>query len=315
MKDLKIVTVTLNPAVDLTLNVDVLRIGEINSVSSMRKDSGGKGINVSKVIHNLGMKTVATGFIGGSTGEWLQADLKHKEIPADFIKIAGETRTNVKIISPESETQCNGTGPHPHEEDLVRLCNKIDQLLEDGDALILAGSVPGETDPIVYRKIIQSLRKNVFIALDTSGEALKESIAGKPDLIKPNEEELSQLAGIELRTEGEIVRTAQELLAQGVKHILVSLGERGSLYVSKQGAFRAVTPKVEARSTVGAGDATLAGFVTKYLSTGDALASFVFANACGVATVLKEGSQVCNRTEAEQFVNQIVCMPINGVSV
>jgi 1-phosphofructokinase len=311
----KIVTVTLNPAVDLTVYVDELRAGEINSVHAMRKDSGGKGINVSKVLHHLGMRTIATGLIGGATGEWLQKDLQRQNISADFVRIDGETRTNIKIIAKDGETQLNGTGPQPERDDLLHLQQKLDWLLEDGDALILAGSVPGNTAPSIYREMIRSLSKDVFVAVDTSGKALHESVGGQPDLLKPNREELSQWAGEPLQTEEEIVQAAQRLVERGVRHVLVSLGEQGSIYACEKGVFRAQIPRVEVRSTVGAGDATLAGFVGHFMSTGDAKASFVFANACGVATVLKEGSQVCDRREAESFLEKIQCIPYDGVKL
>jgi 1-phosphofructokinase len=308
VNSMNIITVTLNPAVDLTVTVDNLKKNEIHIVRSLRKDSGGKGINVSKVLHNLGFRTIATGFIGGPSGTWIQTDLQSQNIKTDFIVLPQETRTNIKIIDSDSETQLNGAGPTLTEADIQSLEEKLQQLVQDGDAVVFAGSVPQQTDPGIYSRLIRSLQnRNVFIAVDTSGPALAEAIRMKPNVIKPNEEELGQLFHTKLETEQDILQYARRLLADGIDIILVSRGRLGSLLVTHSGVYKAVPPAIETKSTIGAGDSTVAGFVAHYLMTGDLEASFVFANACGVATAQRSGSQVCTKEDIKRFLNQISC--------
>ncbi|UOF92835.1 1-phosphofructokinase [Fodinisporobacter ferrooxydans] len=298
-------TVTVNPAIDLTVYTDSLQIGEINAVESMRKDSGGKGINVSKVLKNLDVLTVATGFLAGEAGCWIRDELKNKSISHDFLETSGETRTNVKIIASDVETQLNGSGPELTETDINRLIEKLNDLLQDGDGLILAGSLPKQTDPGMYRQIIQSLKNQVFVAVDTSGAALAETIEARPHFLKPNEEELNQLFDTALETETEIIDAAYKLREKGVEIVLISRGEKGSIMVSAAGTCKAIPPVITPVSTIGAGDSTVAGFVSKYLQTKDLIRSLRFANACGVATTLKPGSQVCSRIEVENMLDQI----------
>ncbi len=315
-KELKIITVTVNPALDLTVYTDSLRVGDVHAVSFIRKDSGGKGINVSKVLHRLGVSTIATGFLGGSVGHWIRSDLSRQSIQHRFLEIDGETRTNVKIITPTEETQLNGTGGLITNHDLDRLIEQLHSLVQPGDAVVIAGSIPGDADYTMYRTIIESFGKaderSIFIALDTSGQALTEAVQARPNFVKPNVEELEQWWGSPLRLESEIAHAARELRSQGGEIVCVSMGDKGTLLVTSEGLYRAIPPVITPKSTIGAGDSIVAGFVSQFHKNRKPHEALVYATACGTATVMHAGSEVCTKEEAEAILPQIQLHVMEG---
>lgn len=257
-----IYTITFNPALDYHVHVEQLRLGEVNRSTSERLISGGKGINVSTVLHHLGVETTALGFLAGATGDMIAAQLADSGVPVDFIRLPeGSSRINVKLHAGQ-ETEINGTGAPITPAAMELLWQKLDAT-QEGDTLVLAGSIPSGLPDSIYCDMAECLRpKGVRIAADAEGELLRKILPCKPFLIKPNHYELGDLFGVRLSTAREAERYARKLQDMGAQHVLVSMGEKGALLVGKSGKacfLRALQGK--AISTTGAGDSMLAGFL------------------------------------------------------
>ena len=256
-----IYTITFNPALDYYMNVNQFRLGEVNRADSERMKAGGKGINVSIVLHNLGMDTMALGFLAGFTGVLIARILK--DLPKDFIALPeGNSRINMKICSAKDETDINGIGPKITQSAMVELFQKLDAM-QEGDTLVLAGSIPnGETDTM-YADIMERYQeKNIRFVVDASGELLRNAVAKKPFIVKPNHVELGELFGVRPTTPKEVERYARKLQEMGAQNVLVSMGDRGALLLGASGEVyfrRALRGKVI--TTTGAGDSMLAGFL------------------------------------------------------
>lgn len=267
-----IYTLTLNPAVDYTVFLDALRPGQIHRTDGEKIAWGGKGINVSRVLKVLGVESTALGFIAGFTGKALAEGLAKEHIACDFITLSrGNTRMNVKIVAGE-ETEINGSGPEISEFEFDLLLKKI-QKLSSSDTLVLSGSAPASFSPAMYKKLLRMISATGprFVA-DVSGEALAAVLEFRPYFIKPNRAELSALCGRELRRETDIREAAMAVAARGIHYVLVSLGGEGAALATAEGAYFTVkAPQGQVYSTVGAGDALLAGFLTAVQSDSTAL--------------------------------------------
>ena len=230
-----IYTVTLNPSIDYIVRLDELKTGITNRTTSEEYYIGGKGINVSCVLAELGIKSTALGFVAGFTGEAIEKGLKNPKITADFITLkSGISRINIKIKAGE-ETEINCQGPHIDEEELLNLFDKIDNI-QSGDTLIIAGNIPNTLPDDVYERIIERLDgKDVRIVVDATKKLLVNSLKYKPFLIKPNRQELSEIFDTTVKTESDVVKYAQELQKMGAKNVLVSLGGDGALLVDEFG--------------------------------------------------------------------------------
>lgn len=256
-----IVTVTMNPAIDKTVDVTHLERGGLNRVSHVEMDAGGKGINVSKTIHELGGSSVVTGFIAGNTGKIIQQVMDEWNIASDFIEVEGETRTNTKIFEQTGElTEVNEPGPVISENALAALLEKLEKYAEPETLFVLAGSVPQGIGKDIYRKIIEMVHaKGAKVLLDADGELFTQALAAGPDMIKPNRVELEQYAGMDyVASEQELLRIARELMDKGIDRVVVSMGKSGALFLGKEMQVRCQGLKVKAHSTVGAGDAMVA---------------------------------------------------------
>lgn len=284
-------TVTLNPALDYEVLVDGFRPGELNRTSREHLHFGGKGVNVSTVLHSLGVETTALGFAAGFTGRALENGLKALGIPTDFVWLEeGLTRVNVKIRSGGGETEVNGRGPAIPAPALEALLRKLDRL-EKGDVLVLAGSLPAGLPGDVYRTILDRVAgRDVLTVVDATRDLLKGVLPCHPFLIKPNRAELGELFGTESLTEEEVLSCARSLQTQGARNILVSLAGDGSLLLDETGGLRRLgVPPGVVRHTVGAGDSMVAGFLAGWLSTRDYTAAHRMGAAAGAATVFSEG--------------------------
>ena len=257
-----IYTVTLNPALDYVVWVDELRTGAINRTQRSEAYPGGKGVNVSIVLHRLGVPTQALGFAGGMPGGALCEALHSMGVPAAFLHAAeGDTRINVKIVAGE-ETEVNGVGPILTEENLQQLIDRL-RVLRPGDVLVLAGSLPRGLGSDTYARLAEvAAQYGARAVVDTSGPALGESLRAKPYLIKPNRAELSGLLGRPMGTTEQVERAAREVQQMGAQNILVSMGKGGAALLEADGTFT-VLPAPEGRpaNTVGSGDAMVAGFL------------------------------------------------------
>ena len=286
-------TVTLNPALDYEVLVDGFHAGGLNRTSREHMHFGGKGVNVSTVLHGLGVDTVALGFVAGFTGDALEEGLKAAGIRTDFVHLEeGLTRVNVKIRSGGGgdETEINSQGPAIPAPALEALLQKLDRLRE-GDALVLAGSLPAGLPGDVYQKILARVEgRGVLTVVDAARGVLRGALPYHPFLIKPNRAELGELFGREVLPEKEILPCAQSLQKQGARNVLVSMDGDGSLLLDENGASRRLgVPRGTVRHTVGAGDSMVAGFLAGWLSTRDYGAAHRMAAAAGSATAFSEG--------------------------
>lgn len=286
-----IYTVTLNPSIDYIVRLDELKTGITNRTTSEEYYIGGKGINVSCVLAELGIKSTALGFVAGFTGEAIEKGLKNPKITVDFITLkSGISRINIKIKAGE-ETEINCQGPHIDEEELLNLFDKIDNI-QSGDTLIIAGNIPNTLPDDVYERIIEKLDgKDVRIVVDATKKLLVNSLKYKPFLIKPNRQELSEIFDTTVKTESDVVKYAQELQKMGAKNVLVSLGGDGALLVDEFGKVHkeGVIKGHKVLNTVGSGDSMVAGFVAGCIDKNDYAYALKLGSACGNATAFLNG--------------------------
>lgn len=259
-----IVTVTLNPALDQTIEIKGLIEGGLNVVCKTEKDPGGKGINVSKVLKSMGVESIALGFLGGDTGKNLEKMLSIYDLNHRFTGISGETRTNLKVIDTISgiTTEFNQKGPMVFSDELHQLEQTLDDTLSVGDWVVISGSVPEGIGNDIYPRLIQAVKsKGAKVFFDADGIHFKNGVKMKPNAIKPNIKELEDYFEKSLETTSLRIAAANALLAEGIEHVFVTLGEDGALYKSKAHAFLLKPLKVNAHSAVGAGDAFVAAAV------------------------------------------------------
>lgn len=285
-----IYTVTLNPSIDCIVRLDKLITGITNRTTSEEYRFGGKGINVSLVLAELGIASTAYGFIGGFTGNEIENGIRSEYIKTDFIKLKdGVSRINIKINADE-ETEINGQGPYIDECELERLMQKIDRITPE-DTLIIAGSVPKTMPHDVYERILERIKhKNVRIVVDATKKLLINSLKYKPFLIKPNRQELSEIFETEVVTEEETEHYAKELQKMGARNVIVSLGGEGAVLIDEFGnKHKAGVLKEKVINTVGSGDSMVAGFVAGYEKTGDYVYALKLGSVCGNATAFLSG--------------------------
>lgn len=283
-------TVTFNPALDYVVRMDGFKTGDINRTQSEEVQFGGKGINVSTVLRNLGIQNVALGFLAGFTGQALERGLRESGIQTDFIWLPeGMTRINVKIKAGE-ETEINGRGPAIPAAALEELLGKLDRL-ESGDVLDLSGSIPASLPDDVYQKILARLEgRGILTVVDATRELLCAVLPYKPFLIKPNNHELGEIFDRTLTTDQEILDCAKQLQEKGARNVLVSMAGDGSLLLDERGAcHRLGVPQGKVRNSVGAGDSMVAGFLAGWLKTGDYAAAHRMGAAAGSATAFSDG--------------------------
>ncbi|OPJ56817.1 1-phosphofructokinase [Alkalithermobacter paradoxus] len=302
-----IYTVTLNPAIDKTIFLDSMRKGEVNRIKKVIKDVGGKGINVSKVLKVLGKESIVLGFLGSDNKKYFVDFLEDANINHDFITVDGENRTNLKIIELDSDihTDINDIGFSVDEESVNLLLNRISSLDED-DVVVLSGSIPSGVSDDIYRKIIETIKhKNAKVILDADGKALIEGIKAKPYMIKPNVHELKNIVDFDENNMDSIVEAGKKLVNQGIEKVLISMGELGSLYITKKDVLYANPLKLEVKSTVGAGDSMVAAIAYGIEDDLFDLEILKLASACGACAVMTEGSKMLNKDIIETIKQQI----------
>lgn len=298
-----IYTVTFNPALDYVVRLPAFEPGAVNRTESEDIQLGGKGINVSCVLGQLGVQSVALGFVAGFTGEAVEAGLARRGVNADFIRLPeGLTRINVKIKA-SVETEINGRGPAIPAEALEELFRKLDRLAA-GDVLVLAGSIPASLPSDIYQRILARLApKGVLCAVDATGELLVKVLPYKPFLIKPNNHELGEIFGRTLSTDEEIAECARLLQQKGARNVLVSMAGDGALLLDEGGnVHRLEAFKGKVKNSVGAGDSMVAGFVAGWLEKGDYAWALRLGSACGSATAFSD--TLATRTEIESLLNR-----------
>ena len=299
-----IYTVTLNPALDRAINVDRLLDDDTIRVISEQNYAAGKGIDVSRVIKELGGQSVALGMIGGYDGLHLEGLLINAGVMTQLTKISHQTRTNIILKEEKSGKQyvISAKGPDVDPVEIGQFYNHI-LSITDMDYMVLSGSLPPGVSPNIYGQLILAGRnKGAFIFLDADNTALQESINFIPTGIKPNIYELSRLAGRQLETDQEIIDACSELHSKGLKYILVSKGKQGLLFSGDEQIIKASAPPVDVESTVGAGDSTVAGFILAH-SMGKTLPECVkLACASGTATAQTPGTELCHIEDVESLL-------------
>ena len=289
-----IYTVTLNPAIDKTVVIDHFTAGSVNRVKSVREDPGGKGINVSKCLNNLGAETVAAMILAGDAGRRLEKMMEELHIPVLSVWTSGESRTNLKIIDPckKENTDINEPGPVVSADLLEDFKVKLGKKILPGDIVILSGSLPAGVDSGLYGDWIAYFRNlDAYVYLDADGEPMHKGMTALPYMIKPNDTELAALLAAPSLTAEEMLREGMRLHDTGIEEIVISLGGDGALFVSGDGCFRAEGLKVEVKSTVGAGDSMVAAMAygqAKQLNREDKIRLSI---AMGAASVMQSGTQ------------------------
>lgn len=301
-----IYTVTFNPAIDYVVRLDrELKVGDVNRARGEDCVLGGKGINVSGVLAELGCESVALGFVAGETGAWLERGLAAQGLKTDFVHLEhGMTRINVKIKA-EKETELNGAGPDIPEGAMQELETKLDRLQKD-DILILAGSIPASLAQTTYERLLARLEGcGVRAVVDATRDLLVNVLRYRPFLIKPNNHELSEIVGIKLTNDNEVVTAAKMLQEKGARNVLVSMAGDGALLLDEQGGVHRIgCPKGTVVNSVGAGDSMVAGFVAGYQQSGGNYDTALrLGTACGSATAFSLG--LATRQDIEKLLKTI----------
>lgn len=276
-----IYTLTLNPAIDYYITVDDFKSGTVNRTTSERMAFGGKGINVSLVLKELGFYSTCLGFVGGFTGEALENYLKQNGIDCDFVKVAGNTRINVKL----NDTDINANGPEITLDDIKKLYKKLDNI-KTNDFVVLSGSVPKSLPQNIYQIIIEEMKsKGVKFVVDAEKDFLLDTLKYKPFLIKPNHHELGDIFDVEINNFDSAICYAKKLQEKGARNVMVTMGEKGAVLVCENGETHTqIAPKGEVVSAVGSGDSTVAAFLAKHIEGCEYSDCLKWAVAAGSAT-------------------------------
>ncbi|ENQ3077461.1 1-phosphofructokinase [Bacillus multifaciens] len=298
-----IYTVTLNPSIDYVVQMDSFMLGAVNRAKNDMKFPGGKGINVSRVLHRLGVSNTALGFTGGFTGQFIKEALKSENVSTDFVQVDGDSRINVKIKGQE-ETELNGQGPIITDVQFEQFMKKIENM-QAGDCVVLAGSVPSSVPKNFYETVAAyGAEHGIQVVVDASGSALEHVVKNKPFLIKPNHHELGELFGEEFSTVEEILPYGKKLIEQGVQNVIVSMAGDGALLFTNEGVYEATVPKGKVINSVGAGDSLVAGFVGIYEKTKDVIEAFRYGVATGSATAFS--ADLCTKDKVEELLPQVI---------
>jgi 1-phosphofructokinase len=294
-----IVTLTLNPSVDRTVEVEALIRGDVMRALSVRVDPGGKGINVSRALASHGLATRAVVTLGGAEGEHLVVLLRDTGIEIIPVPILGSIRSNITVVEPDgTTTKFNEPGAQLSVEELDAVLAAVMAATESADWLVASGSLPPGTPAEIYADLVRGLAASgTSVAVDTSGPALEAVLPARPTLVKPNRDELAEVTGLRLVTIADVVEAAARLRDLGAGAVLASLGADGAVLVDEDGAIHGRTPAVSQRSSVGAGDAMLAGFLAGGGKGADAL---VEGLAWGAAAVLQPGSGMPSPADIER---------------
>lgn len=304
-----IVTVTMNPAIDKTVEIDKLLPGGLNRIKKAEYDAGGKGINVSKTIRELGGESIAIGFLGGSAGKTIESVLNEKKIKHDFIWVDGETRTNTKVFEENGAvTELNEPGPQISEGQIGQLIEKVSGYAGEETLFILSGSVPGGVDKQIYARLIRLMHeKGSEVLLDADGELFKNALSERPDIIKPNRTELAEFTGCDYRaSREELLKQAGSLKEKGIKTVAVSMGKDGAVFVRGEYEVSCPALNVKAHSTVGAGDAMVAALAYAWSKKMEAEETVRLCMAASAGAVTTIGTKPPSRELVKELMTKVI---------
>jgi 1-phosphofructokinase len=310
----RIVTLSLNPAVDQTVRVSNFTAGRVNRVDWEQSDAGGKGVNVASFLADAGLAVTVTGLLGSANAEPFAALFAGKGIEDRCVRLPGRTRVNVKIVDAvlDQVTDINFPGLSPTPADLDQLMQTIETLCAGTDWFVLSGSVPAGVPTGIYADLVERLkRKGKAVVLDASGEPFAAAVGGGPDVIKPNIDELSELMGRPLVSQADVLAAARTLIERGVGLVAVSMGAEGALFVEREAAVFAVPPAITVKSTVGAGDAMVAGIVTGTLGGLDLAGRARLATAFSLGTLGEVGPHLPGAEVIDAYAARVQIQPLS----
>ena len=300
-----IVTITLNPAIDIRYTLERLAIDSTNRCASVGKTAGGKGLNVSRVISLAGEKVNAAGFLGGPNGQWIAENLTETGIGHRFTEIKGETRNCIAILHEGNQTEILEPGPSITEDEQRQFITDFMEAVKECEVVVASGSLPAGVDVSLYKEIVEiTKRNNKKIIMDTSGKALEEVIKAKPTLIKPNTEELEALFGEAIKSREQLKECMAKLAAEGIEVVVVSMGGDGALALYEGEYYHVQPPAIEVVNAVGSGDSTVAGFAIGLSKDWAIEETLRFGCALGTLNALEERTGYIDRENIKTFVEK-----------
>ena len=303
-----IVTVTLNAAIDKTYTVESFGLDRVHRPSAERSVAGGKGINVARVLKELGQEALATGFVGGTNGDQILRGLDAEGLLHDFVRTAGESRLCIAVVDPAkgTQTEVNENGPEVSESEVEALRRKLQELTPKAEYLVLSGSTPPGVPSDLYADVIAFAKeRGVKAVLDTSGNPLSRGVTAGPFMAKPNIRELSALKGRELLTLEEILGAARSLLGSGIEIVVVSMGRSGAIAADGRESWQATPPEIEFVSAVGSGDALVAGFLDSLIRGRGLSEALRWGTAAGAANATICGAGFCRKEDIERLAGGV----------
>ncbi|MVB09830.1 Tagatose-6-phosphate kinase [Caprobacter fermentans] len=308
-----VVTVTLNPSIDKTIVIEKLLPYGLNRVVRSRTDPGGKGINVARVLKNFAVDVTVTGLIAGQQGKLLLEALQNAGIPADFLEIEGETRTNLKIFdeSVNKTTEVNETGFRVSPEDLVRFRKKFQNLIQKAEIVVLSGSLPPGIPQNFYSDCVAAAKTaGAKVLLDADGGALEEGIRAIPYAVKPNLQELEALSGCKFSGKKDIAEAARRLTGTGIEIVIVSMGADGAVVANREEAYAVDSWNIPVKSATGAGDSMVAALAGSILNNSSLYEIAKITTAAGTVTASKEGTLICSQEEVARSLDYVTVRKI-----
>lgn len=309
-----IATITLNPSVDKSYMIDNFQKNGVFRAKEVVQTAGGKGLNVAKVVKLLGEPVVTSGFIGGKNGNIIEEKLSKLEIVNEFVKIKGETRNCIAILSKDcSQTEILEYGPTVTEEEIEKFLMRYDEILEKSTIICASGSIAQNVPIDIYKKLVlRAKMNNVKFLLDTSGKALEEGIKACPYLIKPNKDEIMAYTDTKVYSEENIIEAGKKLIQSGIEVVVISLGEKGAIVFHRRKIYKILLPKLEVVNPVGSGDSMIAGFAVA-LERGYSFEKMIkFASATGTANALEKNTGKVSKEIVEELLNRIKIEEINN---
>ncbi|OOM16426.1 1-phosphofructokinase family hexose kinase [Clostridium saccharobutylicum] len=303
-----ILVINLNASIDKRYEMENIEKGTVMRAKSVENTPGGKGLHVANVATILKEECIATGLLGGKSGEFIEEKLKDYGIKQDFVKIKGETRECLAFITDDLvQTEILEPGPEVSEKEKQIFIDKYKEFIKDSDVIVASGSVPRNVSQDFYRNLIElaNAQGKKFL-LDTSGELLKEGIKGKPYFIKPNRDEIEALTGRKINSIGDAINEIKEFQKRGIKFVAISLGEQGSIAGCEGKFYKVTVPKVNAVNPVGSGDSYVAGIAVSIKRGYDMIHTLKYASACGTANAVEKETGCVKEEIVNQFFNDIV---------
>ena len=303
-----IYTVTFNPAIDKTAEVDQLIVGGLNRLANIRQDAAGKGINVSKTLKSMGISSICTGFLAGDTGQWIESAIQKMGIETRFFWVDGQTRTNLKVLNAQMElTELNEPGPEVHENAILKLLGFLNENIQPKDVVVLSGNVSPGVSKDIYRRIIEQVHAaKGQVILDADGDLFAQGLSARPDVIKPNAYELGEYFGLETEPDvQEAIALARKLLNEDTRLVVVSRGSKGSLFVTEKEGFVVDALKIEFHYAVGAGDAMVTGLARALAEEMNLEQTIDLAVALSAGACMTKGTQPADLKVVEELKKKV----------